>query len=245
MNIDKVKKDFYTYIHKYKETGVPFYVGKGRGNRAYSNSKRSNAWKRKIDSLANGYEVEIVESGISETEAYELESELIKKHGFEWDNTGTLVNQGSGEHILFGGGVSFPINLSTEIEEALEKEDDFRNFTYSILPKAKEFHDIYNKIQGDSNEDSCTDIEDAVSDFCYFIPKIINKFNSSKISFREFVSHLEFYVEGVEFALEDADHEVEKEGMLELAKTIYDFFSPKLNYLDIENESKDAEEQTT
>lgn len=247
MDIDKVAKDSYTYIHKDKETGIPFYVGKGRGNRAHSKSKRSNAWKRKVENLSNGYEVEIIKDNISESEAYELENELIEQYGYEWNNSGILVNQKSGGDVLAGDGlmVSINVNLPSEIAEILEEEDDFKDlneteqkdFINSIFPKITELSAIYKKILTDSEEDSYTYLENLIDNFLSDIPKAIKIYNSAKISFREFASYFQGAIWDVESELEVQHKETQKKGMVELAKAIYDFFNPKLDYL--YNESND------
>lgn len=72
-----VRKEHYVYIHKDKATGVPFYVGKGVGRRAHSRKGRNHLWHEKDESLANDYAVEIVEQGLTEDDACDLEMHLI------------------------------------------------------------------------------------------------------------------------------------------------------------------------
>lgn len=66
---------YYVYMHCYAATGVPFYVGKGTGNRAYRKHGRSSAWKKITD--LNSYEVEIVKKNLTNNEALSLEKEII------------------------------------------------------------------------------------------------------------------------------------------------------------------------
>ena len=69
-----MKNDYYVYLHKTLD-GRLFYVGKGRNNRAWNRSQRSKAWNE----IAVGiYSVEIYREGLSETEALEIENNLIK-----------------------------------------------------------------------------------------------------------------------------------------------------------------------
>ena len=82
--------DYYVYIHKQKDTGQVFYVGKGRGRRAWSAYSRSKFWKSKVEK--HGIVVELVLDNIQEWYALELEQELILKYGRLDLNTGTLVN---------------------------------------------------------------------------------------------------------------------------------------------------------
>jgi hypothetical protein len=67
---------FYVYQHK-KPDGIPFYVGKGKGPRAYQFSKRS-AWHKNVVAKhgRKNISVEIIECQ-SEQDAFELERQLI------------------------------------------------------------------------------------------------------------------------------------------------------------------------
>lgn len=69
----------YVYTHVRKDTGRPFYVGKGRGNRAWSVacSGRNEHWGRIVKK--HGRVVNIVASGMDDDLAYLVESELIDK----------------------------------------------------------------------------------------------------------------------------------------------------------------------
>lgn len=82
--------DFYVYVHKKKTTGEVFYVGKGRGRRAWDKHSRSDFWNYVVEK--HGLIVEIVAQNLQEWYAYELETELILKYGRSDIGTGTLVN---------------------------------------------------------------------------------------------------------------------------------------------------------
>ena len=69
--------DYYVYIHRQRDSGEVFYVGKGRGRRAWSTYSRSKFWKSKVEK--HGVIVEIVLNNIQEWYAFELEQELILK----------------------------------------------------------------------------------------------------------------------------------------------------------------------
>jgi hypothetical protein len=47
---------FYVYVHHRKDTGAPFYVGKGKGYRARVEQHRNPFW-RAVAAKAGGYEV--------------------------------------------------------------------------------------------------------------------------------------------------------------------------------------------
>ena len=87
--------DYYVYIHTDPSDkvfvtdvdsggnycGMPFYVGKGIGNRAYDLKRNQGHGKKIKEVLDKGYEkkdiVKIVFSGLSESKALEIESKLI------------------------------------------------------------------------------------------------------------------------------------------------------------------------
>ena len=83
------------YIHKIKESGVPFYVGIGKTrNRAFDFTKRSKFWKdftKKYD-----FTVDVIYEGISYEEAKLMEMQLIKSIGRRDLGLGSLVNQTDG-----------------------------------------------------------------------------------------------------------------------------------------------------
>ncbi len=82
-------RDFYVYIHK-TPSGVPFYIGKGRGLRAYTKTYRSSGWREVV---GNGeFQVEIYRVGMTDEEARALEARLIKDIGRKCDGSGPLVN---------------------------------------------------------------------------------------------------------------------------------------------------------
>lgn len=84
------RKDFYVYVHR-DSAGNIFYVGQGRGRRAWS-KKRHFVWTRYVDERLGGiYEVEIVESGLTESASIEIESHWIEEYGpqlVNWINCG-------------------------------------------------------------------------------------------------------------------------------------------------------------
>lgn len=90
------KNNFYVYIHVKPNNGEIFYVGKGRGKRAYEQHKnrRSKFWKRVVNKY--GLDVFILENNLTEDEAFELEKKYIKRIGRRDLNTGTLVNMTDG-----------------------------------------------------------------------------------------------------------------------------------------------------
>ena len=94
---------FYVYIY-YDLNGIPFYVGKGHGDRAYAHLKNARDWKtkdrntlklqtiREILDRGQTPSIKFVELNLTESEAKDLERELIKQYGRRNNNTGTLTN---------------------------------------------------------------------------------------------------------------------------------------------------------
>jgi len=131
-NVDDTKKDYYVYYHVNPNTdkfccqksfdegdillrfaGTPFYIGKGKGKRYKRSSGRSTSHVNLLNTYyESGYEPDdickILQEGLTELEALELESKLItyfgcytetipmKKH-FTGFSNGTLINSDVGK----------------------------------------------------------------------------------------------------------------------------------------------------
>lgn len=81
---------FYVYGH-YDLTGSLFYVGMGRGKRAWAKD-RHPLWVRYVNHhLSGNYEVRIIADSMTTEEAEELEARLIAEHG---DRLVNLQNMG-------------------------------------------------------------------------------------------------------------------------------------------------------
>lgn len=81
---------YYVYLHRRATNSEVFYVGKGRAARAHSRHMRNPHWHRVV--ARDGFVVEIVEDGLSEARAFELESMLIQFFGRRDLGLGKLVN---------------------------------------------------------------------------------------------------------------------------------------------------------
>ena len=84
--------DFYVYVHRKVSNGEVFYVGKGKLDRAWNKVARSRYWK--AIASKHGFSVEIIQDGMQEWWAFELEIELIQKYGRE--NLCNLTDGGDG-----------------------------------------------------------------------------------------------------------------------------------------------------
>lgn len=92
---------YYIYFHINPLKNEIFYVGKGKGNRAYYKKDRSDFWNKISNKY--GYIVDIVEENLDEVEAFEREIFYIKKIGRRDLGLGPLVNLtngGEGCHMV-------------------------------------------------------------------------------------------------------------------------------------------------
>ena len=86
--------EYYVYLYL-REDGTPYYVGKGKNNRAFSKNGRS------VHLPLDKTKIIFYSKNLTEDEAFELEKELIKKYGRKDNGTGILRNLTDG-----GDGVS-------------------------------------------------------------------------------------------------------------------------------------------
>jgi hypothetical protein len=93
---------YYVYAYIDPRTELPFYIGKGHGNRAYFHltesktaTKNIRKWNKIASIRAAGYEpqVTILKDGLTENAAYDLERTLIQQWGRKrLDPNGVLTN---------------------------------------------------------------------------------------------------------------------------------------------------------
>lgn len=100
---------FYVYLHLTEDTNEVFYVGKGKGNRAYKLSGRNKFWHNIVNK--HGFTVKIVEENLTEEQSILLEQKLINEYGRRNLGTGKLVNLTDG-----GEGVSGKVYTDEERE---------------------------------------------------------------------------------------------------------------------------------
>lgn len=95
-------KDHYVYAHYKATTGEIFYIGKGSGCKRFKSSRQRSAWWKSVVAK-HGFRVEIIQDGLQEWAALELECALIALHGRADLGLGPLVNLTDG-----GEGTSNP-----------------------------------------------------------------------------------------------------------------------------------------
>jgi len=89
--------DYYVYLYL-REDGTPYYVGKGKGDRAFSNKRKFHKPKDKTRIIFHS-------KNLTEEEAFTIEKKLIAKYGRKDNDTGILRNltdggEGSSGHIF-------------------------------------------------------------------------------------------------------------------------------------------------
>ena len=123
-----VTRGYYVYLHKDLETGVVFYVGKGNGQRAWDTARRNTIWKQKVSTLTNGWSVEIVEQDLTESEAFDLEAELVEQYGGCAAEGGTLTNWILGVEHPVSISLSFELPDDNGNEQVYQEARIFKNF---------------------------------------------------------------------------------------------------------------------
>jgi hypothetical protein len=100
------------YVYQYiRENGSPYYIGKGKNNRAWVSHRRSNSAELKPD---DNTRIQILKENLTDQEAFTLEKELIRTHGLKSEG-GLLVN------LLYGGqGYSPGIEMRQRHSESMK-----------------------------------------------------------------------------------------------------------------------------
>jgi len=85
-----MQNNFYVYAHQRKDNGRCFYIGKGKGKRAFNTKGRNQHWNNVVNK-ADGFNTVILVNNIPEELAFKLEQSFIDQIGLE-----NLCNQREG-----------------------------------------------------------------------------------------------------------------------------------------------------
>jgi hypothetical protein len=215
-DLDDLERGYFVYLHRDRASGLPFYVGKGKGRRAHVQEGRHPDWTVKVESLPEGFDVEIVKDDLSEEEAYDLERELIREYGKARDDTGTLVNVTDGGSLDFGElSVEVRVELPDKVAKAMQADYEARRYRTIVGEEraalSKSLVDLMSQLraryEAASVEDEETDFDLGVDGVVWNAWNLADKFSKRKVSSKDFGYELESLCEMAEDDLEDSEGE--------------------------------------
>lgn len=119
-----METSYYVYIHIRLDTKKVFYVGKGKGRRAFGSNQRNKHWTAIVAKA--GFDVHFVATGLTEEDAFKLEKETISYYG-----RANLVN------YTDGGDGSSGAKKSPEFKELMRQKMLGRKFSPETIAKMK------------------------------------------------------------------------------------------------------------
>lgn len=125
-------REYYVYTHLNPKTKEVFYVGIGKGNRAYNKwAGRNKFWDNYVNK--HGFDVEIIAENLTRNQAGKIEIQLIAELGRrQIDEGGVLVNRSTGGD---GGSVGY---THTEVFKQKLSEDRKGKCTRKVRKLSKE-----------------------------------------------------------------------------------------------------------
>ncbi len=203
----EVISDFYVYVHKDSRTGIPFYVGKGRGNRAYDCKLRAAGWREVVDELHGDYDVEIVNNNLLERDAYELEADLIFKLGKKCDGNGPLINRTDGGKNELGNiGICIKVPALQEAYDKttciILKGTERKEFAHTLAQALKlKLAEIANIYEDNIEDEVYEDIEIIIGS----LEDEVKEFSRQRISCKDICFALGETIEDLEYILESEE----------------------------------------
>ena len=126
-NVDNESREFYVYAHIRLDKMETFYIGKGKGERAYDLERNDHH-----DNISNmcGHAVLIIKDNLTEEEAFELERDTIEDYVFNLGYGIDIEGHNDYDHELphltnmnWGGkGGTSGIKLSEETKEKISEK---------------------------------------------------------------------------------------------------------------------------
>ena len=123
----------YVYVHTRLDNGLPFYVGKGNGNRYKSLTQRNIHWKNLVKKH-NGFNFYKLIENINDEFAYLIEQEVISK--YKWLGY-PLVNKTDGGEGVLGFSFNLGIPKTKEHKEKLRQVNLGKKQSIETIEKRK------------------------------------------------------------------------------------------------------------
>jgi hypothetical protein len=109
--------NFYVYAH-IDDNGKVFYIGKGKGRRAWRYDSRGPYWEKYTKK--HGLTVKILFNGLSEDHAFAVEKQQIAKYGRRDLGRGTLIN------LTDGGDGASGVTITKKHRDAISRANTGR-----------------------------------------------------------------------------------------------------------------------
>ena len=182
---------YYVYIHLNPETKAIFYVGKGKGNRITSLKSRNELWQDYVGELQGDFKTLKIKDGLTESEALSLESQIIERIEFHYEDKLTNIDQSDNMYARDGTSISFFENNEGEtisprfggytdeqIISTLLKFPNRENQELIAFDKAMDliFDDFYEEMDDleEIDEDLCFDLEYMIQDLIEESSKVLS-----------------------------------------------------------------------